>query len=164
MTNEHAHHHESAATEPVLLETNIDDQPGEQVAYVTEQLLALGALDVWQTPIQMKKGRSAMLLSVLVPLPLEEAAVTLLMRETTTLGVRRRAVERHVCEREIVSVMTPLGEVRVKRKHWAGKDVGAAPEYEDCARLSPAAWRAAAGGVPTCATVQPVNRRMDDSW
>jgi uncharacterized protein (TIGR00299 family) protein len=124
------------SSSPVLLETNIDDQPAEQVAYVVEQLLALGALDVWQTPIQMKKGRAATLLSVLVPLPLEEAAVTLLMRETTTLGVRRRDVERHVCEREVVTVTTPLGEVRVKRKRWAGEDVGAAPEYEDCARLA----------------------------
>jgi uncharacterized protein (TIGR00299 family) protein len=125
-----------ASESVVLLETNIDDQPAEQVAYVVEQLLALGALDVWQAPIQMKKGRAAILLSVLVPLPLEEAAVTLLMRETTTLGVRRRDVERHVCEREIVSMATPLGDVRVKRKHWAGADVGAAPEYEDCARLA----------------------------
>jgi uncharacterized protein (DUF111 family) len=58
------------------------------------------------------------------------------MRETTTLGVRRRDVERHVCEREVVTVTTPLGEVRVKRKRWAGEDVGAAPEYEDCARLA----------------------------
>ena len=124
------------SSSPVLLETNIDDQPAEQVAYVVEQLLALGALDVWQTPIQMKKGRAATLLSALVPLPLEEAAVTLLMRETTTLGVRRRDVERHVCEREVVTVTTPLGAVRVKRKRWAGEDVGAAPEYEDCARLA----------------------------
>jgi pyridinium-3,5-bisthiocarboxylic acid mononucleotide nickel chelatase len=121
---------------PVLLETNIDDQPAEQLAYAVEQLLALGALDAWLAPIQMKKGRVGTLLSALAPAELEQAAVALIMRETTTLGVRRRAVERHICEREIITVTTPLGAVRVKRKRWQGEDLGAAPEYEDCARLA----------------------------
>ena len=52
------------------------------------------------------------------------------------LGLRRRVVERHIAEREIVTVETPLGPVRVKRKRWQGQDLGAAPEYEDCARLA----------------------------
>ena len=120
----------------VLLETNIDDQPAEQLAYAVERLFDLGALDAWLAPIQMKKGRAATLLSALVPATLEDAAVALLMRETTTLGVRRRAAERHVCEREVSVVQTSLGEVRVKRKRWRGEDLGAAPEYEDCARLA----------------------------
>jgi uncharacterized protein (TIGR00299 family) protein len=121
---------------PVLLETNIDDQPAEQLAYAVEQLFALGALDAWLTPIQMKKGRAATLLSALIPAELEDAAVALLMRETTTLGLRRRVVERYVAEREIVTVETPLGPVRIKRKRWQGQDLGAAPEYEDCAQLA----------------------------
>jgi len=121
---------------PILLETNIDDQPAEQLAYAIEQLLALGALDAWLTPIQMKKGRAATLLSALVPAELEATAVALLMRETSTLGLRRRAIERHVAEREIVAVATPLGPVRVKRKRWQGQEMGASPEYEDCARLA----------------------------
>jgi len=121
---------------PILLETNIDDQPAEQLAYAVEQLFVLGALDAWLAPIQMKKGRAATLLSALVPAALEDAAVALLMRETSTLGLRRRAVERHVAEREIVAVETPLGTVRVKRKRWQGREMGAAPEYEDCARLA----------------------------
>jgi uncharacterized protein (TIGR00299 family) protein len=120
----------------VLLETNIDDQPGEQLAYAVERLVALGALDAWLAPIQMKKGRIGMLLSALVPAELEDTAVALIMHETTTLGVRRRLVERHVCEREVVAVATPLGVVRVKRKRWQGEELGAAPEYEDCARLA----------------------------
>jgi pyridinium-3,5-bisthiocarboxylic acid mononucleotide nickel chelatase len=120
----------------VLLETNIDDQPAEQLAYAVEQLLALGALDAWLAPIQMKKGRMGTLLAALAPAELEETVVASIMRETTTLGVRRRAVERHVCEREVVTVATPLGAVRVKRKRWCGEDLGAAPEYEDCARLA----------------------------
>jgi uncharacterized protein (DUF111 family) len=120
----------------VLLETNIDDQPAEQLAYAVEQLFALGALDAWLAPIQMKKGRAATLLAALVPAALEDAAVALLMRETTTLGLRRRVIERHVAEREVVMVETPLGPVRVKRKRWNSEDMGAAPEYEDCARLA----------------------------
>lgn len=120
----------------VLLETNIDDQPAEQLAYAAEQLLALGALDAWLTPIVMKKGRAAVLLSALVPPELEDAAVALIMRETTTLGVRRRLAERHVCDRSIATVATPLGPIRMKHKRWQGDDMGAAPEYEDCARLA----------------------------
>jgi uncharacterized protein (TIGR00299 family) protein len=134
--------HRPSSTTAVLLETNIDDQPAEQLAFAVDRLLELGALDAWLAPIQMKKGRLATLLSALVPAELEDAAVALLMRETTTLGVRRRAVERHVSEREVVEVETPLGVVRVKRKRWHGEDLGAAPEYDDCARL------ARAHGVP----------------
>lgn len=126
----------AAPPAPVLLETNIDDQPAAQIAYVAEQLLDLGALDVWQTPIHMKKGRSAITLAALVPPDLEAAAVTLLLRETTTLGVRRRVVERYICERAVEQVETPLGALRVKRKYWRGEQLGAVPEYEDCARLA----------------------------
>ncbi|MFO7169536.1 MAG: nickel pincer cofactor biosynthesis protein LarC [Chloroflexota bacterium] len=127
---------QSAPGSPVLLETNIDDQPGEQLAYVAERLLELGALDAWLAPIQMKKGRPAALLSALVPAALEEQAVALIMRETTTLGVRRRAAERHVCEREICTVETPYGPARLKVKRWRGEQLGASPEYEDCARIA----------------------------
>lgn len=125
-----------ASQSPVLLETNIDDQPAEQLAFVAEQLLAQGAHDAWLAPIVMKKGRAATLLAALVPAALEDAAVALIMRETTTLGVRRRPAERHVCDREVATVVTRLGPVRVKRKRWQGEDLGAAPEYEDCARLA----------------------------
>lgn len=143
----------SAPLSPVLLETNIDDQPAEQLGYVVEQLFALGALDAWLTPVLMKKARPGIVLAALVPSDLEAPAVTLIMQETTTLGVRRRIVERYVCEREIVSVATPLGIVRVKRKRWAGRDLGAAPEYEDCARL------ARAHGLP----LREVYRLVDGS-
>ncbi|MEM8530427.1 MAG: nickel pincer cofactor biosynthesis protein LarC, partial [Chloroflexota bacterium] len=102
----------------VLLETNIDDQSAEQLAFVVEQLLATGALDVWQTPIYMKKNRAGVVLSVLVSEALEEMTTTFLMRETTTLGVRRRIIERAVCERTEVIVSTAFGNVRVKQKVW----------------------------------------------
>ncbi|MCS6938798.1 MAG: nickel pincer cofactor biosynthesis protein LarC [Roseiflexaceae bacterium] len=140
----------------VLLETNIDDQPAEQVAYAADRLREVGALDVWCTPILMKKGRTGVLLSALVPANLEEAAVDLIMRETTTLGVRRRAIERHVCERDIMEVATPLGTARVKRKWWGGDLIGAAPEYEDCARI------AREHGVPLATVYQMVMERVGD--
>jgi uncharacterized protein (DUF111 family) len=127
--------HPEAQT-PILLETNIDDQPAEQLAYTVERLFELGALDAWLTPIHMKKGRVGMLLAALVPAALEHQAVQLIMRETSTLGVRRRPAERHTCERKIIEVATPLGPIRAKRKRWQGQDLGIAPEYEDCARIA----------------------------
>ena len=117
----------------VLLECNIDDQPAEQLAYVCTQALALGARDVWQQQIVMKKGRAALLLSVLCDRDNEDALVDLLMRQTSTLGMRRSMVDRHVAERALVTVDTHYGPLRVKVKTWRGDVIGAAPEYEDCA-------------------------------
>ena len=117
----------------VLLECNIDDQPAEQLAYVCTQALALGARDVWQQQILMKKGRAALLLSVLCDRDHEDALVDLLMRQTSTLGMRRTLVDRHVAERALVTVDTQYGPLRVKVKTWRGDVIGAAPEYEDCA-------------------------------
>lgn len=120
----------------VLLETNLDDQPGEQLAYVAEQLMAAGALDSWWQSIGMKKGRAAVLFSVLIRPERETEMATLLFRETSSLGIRRQVVERWVCEREIHTVTTEWGEIRVKVKRWQGAVLGAAPEYEDCARIA----------------------------
>lgn len=120
----------------VLLQTNIDDQPATQLAYVAEQLMRLGALDVWWTPITMKKGRSAVLLSVLVAPAVEDQIVTTIFRETTSLGVRRQPLERWTCERSVRTVMTPWGEARVKEQRWQGELLGTSPEYEDCARIA----------------------------
>ena len=117
----------------VLLECNIDDQPAEQLAYVCTQALALGARDVWQQQIVMKKGRAALLLSVLCDRDHEDALVDLLMRQTSTLGMRRTLVDRHGAERALVTVDTQYGPLRVKVKTWRGDVIGAAPEYEDCA-------------------------------
>ncbi|GAB4166255.1 MAG: nickel pincer cofactor biosynthesis protein LarC [Roseiflexaceae bacterium] len=139
--HQHGHHHEHAPTAtqpsvPILLETNIDDQPAEQIAYTAERLLALGALDVWMQPIQMKKGRPGVLLAALVPAHQEASATQLILRETSTFGIRRRVVERHVAERAFEQIETPWGPVQVKRKYWQAEDLGAAPEYEQCARIA----------------------------
>ena len=120
----------------ILLETNLDDVSGELVGYAQEQLFALGALDVWYTPIQMKKNRPGVMLSAMVPQELETAAFELILRETTTLGVRTRPVERYVAERHIESMESVLGVIGAKVKYLGGKAVSASPEYEDCRKIA----------------------------
>ncbi len=126
----------NALEQVVLLETNLDDQTGEQLAFAAEELLRAGALDVWWQPIGMKKGRPGVLFSVLSTLEREPELVDRLFRETTTLGIRRSTVERWTSEREIRTVQTEWGVVRVKVKRWNGREIQSAPEYEDCARLA----------------------------
>ncbi|MDP2950685.1 MAG: LarC family nickel insertion protein, partial [Chloroflexota bacterium] len=127
------------AGQPVLLvETNIDDMNPEILGYVQERLLASGAADVWLTPIQMKKGRPGVMLSALCPAEAEEAVVGLLLRETSTLGVRLREVRRQEAEREVLEFASSLGPAAVKVKHLPGEPPRAAPEYEVCRRLAEA--------------------------
>jgi hypothetical protein len=120
----------------VLLETNLDDVTGEVLGYTQERLFGLGALDVWHTSIQMKKDRPGIILSALVPQSLEPAAVELILKETPTLGVRTRPVERYVADRESVAMTTELGSISVKIKSLHGKPVSVSPEYEDCRRIA----------------------------
>ena len=122
--------------EITLLETNIDDASPQLLGYAQERLFELGALDVWHTPIQMKKNRPGTLFSVLVPASLEAQAVSLLLRETTTLGVRRRVVERYEAEREMREVHTEFGPVAVKTKLLDGVTIAAAPEYDACRAIA----------------------------
>jgi uncharacterized protein (TIGR00299 family) protein len=117
-----------------VLEANLDDCPGQLVARAIEGALQAGALDAWAAPITMKKGRPAFLLSALVEEARREAVTRVLFAETPTLGVRRHAVDRDVLERELETVETPYGPVRVKVARSAGQVIGAHPEYEDCAQ------------------------------
>lgn len=130
-------HAPQAATDIVGLETNLDDVSGEVAGYLMERLFAAGALDVFYTPIQMKKNRPGVLVRVLCA-PQDEATMTdILFRETTTLGVRHLAYTRTTLPREVREVMTPFGGVRVKMSRW--DDVARAePEYEDCRALAEA--------------------------
>ncbi len=114
-----------------LIETNIDDMNGELLGYVQERLFAAGARDVWFTPIQMKKNRPATMLSVIVSAGDEADAVALIMRETTTLGVRVRPLERIEAQRQVQRIDTPVGNVAVKLKRLDGVVVSVSPEYED---------------------------------
>ncbi len=119
-----------------LLETNLDDSTGEVLGYVQERLLELGARDVWFIPIQMKKNRPATMLCAIVDERTESQAADLIMRETTTLGVRVRPIERYEAERDIRRVETPLGRAAVKVKILDGETVAVSPEYEDCRRIA----------------------------
>ena len=124
------------ATTLSLLETNIDDMNPEAFPYVSERLFELGARDVWLTPINMKKGRTGVMLSALVEPGIEMKAVDLVLRETTTLGVRVSPVNRYEAERESVTVDTSIGSLSVKVKRLGGRSVSLSPEYEDCRRVA----------------------------
>ena len=119
-----------------LIETNLDDMTGEMLGYVQEKLFELGAKDVWFTPIQMKKNRPATMLSAIVHTDLEANAINMVMKETTTLGVRVRPLERYEVERQNVDIETPHGTVSVKVKRLEGVVVSVAPEYEDAKRIA----------------------------
>jgi uncharacterized protein (TIGR00299 family) protein len=108
---------------------NLDDCTGEELGYVTELLFKQGALDVCHTPIFMKKNRPATMLTVLAPPRLEDALCGLILRHTSTLGVRVTRTRRVTLERSFVTVSTPYGPVRVKRAQIDGLQK-LAPEYE----------------------------------
>ncbi len=119
-----------------LLETNIDDMTPAMLSYVQERLFEMGALDVWFTPIQMKKNRPATVLSVLVPVSLESQAVTLVMKESSTLGIRVRQISRYEADREEAEVDTEFGKVQVKIKKLEGRSVAVSPEFEACRKIA----------------------------
>jgi pyridinium-3,5-bisthiocarboxylic acid mononucleotide nickel chelatase len=118
-----------------VIEANLDDERPVVVGATMETLLVAGALDVYFTPIQMKKNRPAVKLSVLAPVELTRELSELIIRETSTLGVRTYQTDRLKCRRSFETVTTPWGEVRVKVKH-VGNERRAMPEYEDCAALA----------------------------
>ena len=119
-----------------VLETNLDDVPAEVIGYCFEQLFAAGALDVFSTPIQMKKNRPGVLLSVLAAEAALPALEAILFRETETFGVRRYPVQRSKLRREARTVQTPWGPIRGKRGWREGGPEVFTPEYEDCARAA----------------------------
>jgi hypothetical protein len=131
-----------AAGPMVEISTNIDDMNPELYGVVSQRLFAAGARDVWLTPVQMKKGRPGIVLSLMAPAGLESTLSDLLLRETTTLGVRVHTVHRHEAVREQRTVDTRYGPVQVKLKLIDGAIWGAMPEYDDCLRAAEAA------GVP----------------
>jgi uncharacterized protein (TIGR00299 family) protein len=119
-----------------VLETNLDDIPAELIGYCYEQLLAAGALDVYSTPIFMKKNRPGVLLSVLTTEAAMPALEEILFRETTTFGVRRYPVDRRVLKRKPMTVETAWGPIQGKIGWRAGHPPIFSPEYEDCARVA----------------------------
>jgi uncharacterized protein (TIGR00299 family) protein len=119
-----------------VLETNLDDLPAEVIGYCYERLLGAGALDVYTTPIFMKKNRPGVLLSVLAPEAMVPALEDILFRETTTFGIRRYAASRHKLQRRPYTVNTPWGPVQGKLGWQEGRPAVFSPEYEDCARVA----------------------------
>lgn len=115
-----------------VVETNIDDCSGEVLGHFVERALAAGALDVFHTPIQMKKNRPGVLLTVLCPVSEASRFSEMLLRETSAFGVRRFTAERRKLRRESVPVATPFGEVAVKLGKLNGRIIRAAPEFESC--------------------------------
>lgn len=121
----------------LVLETNIDDMSPQIYGYLYERLFAAGALDVWTTPIVMKKTRPAQMLSLLCRTISKDACASVILRETTSIGLRVLEVaERIEAERETVRVATPYGEVACKLAFWHGVLVNSKPEYEDCCLLA----------------------------
>ena len=125
------------ARQLVKLETNIDDMNPQIFGWLYEKLFAAGALDVWTTPIFMKKNRPAQMLSVLVENHKQAACMKIIFEETTTIGLRIINVDQRIeAVRKIAKVQTSYGEVQCKVSAYDGKIVSITPEYEDCRRLA----------------------------
>ncbi len=123
-------------SEMIQIETNIDDMNPQVFGHVMERLFAAGALDVYLTPIYMKKNRPATLLGVIAKRQDEAALAEMILRETTTLGLRVQPIYRYEARREFRLVSTRYGDVKVKQKIINGQVVQSMPEYDDCVRLA----------------------------
>ena len=159
----------SEATQMVQLETNIDDMNPQFYGHVMDKLLAAGARDVFLTPIQMKKNRPGTMLGVIAFRRDEAALAELLLRETTTLGLRVQPIARYEAERELREVETAFGTLTVKLKVLGGRVVQSVPEYDDCVRLanehgvSLAEVYRAAAEAPTAAPAPTLEAPADDA-
>lgn len=122
--------------EIAVLETNLDDINSEILGYLVEKALTEGALDAFHTPIQMKKNRPGVLLTILCTTADQDRFTELMLRETTALGVRRSIADRRKLKREVLRVKTKYGEVEVKLGKLNGQSVQASPEFESCRKLA----------------------------
>jgi pyridinium-3,5-bisthiocarboxylic acid mononucleotide nickel chelatase len=127
---------ETASETITVLEANLDDLNPQVFGYVMERLLEEGALDAFGMPVQMKKNRPGMLLTVLCRPENEGKLTQLIFTETTTLGVRRRLEDRQTLARRWEKVLTPWGEIRIKIASRNGTITNYSPEYEDCRRVA----------------------------
>jgi uncharacterized protein (TIGR00299 family) protein len=139
-----------------VIETNLDDINAEHLGHFVETVLEAGALDVFHTPIQMKKNRPGVMLTVLCAEADADRFSEMILRETTALGVRRHAADRRKLRREVATVDTRLGQVRVKLGRLNGELVQAAPEYESCRDV------AAKAGVPLKAVYAAAQKALEN--
>jgi uncharacterized protein (TIGR00299 family) protein len=119
-----------------VIEANLDDMNPQIYGYFLERALAAGALDVYTTPVQMKKNRPGTLLTVLCKPQDTNALTSLIFAETTTFGVRTTNAQRRILPREHVSVSTTFGDVRIKLSRVNGRILHVSPEFEDCRKLA----------------------------
>ncbi len=123
-------------SELLILEANLDDANPEWLGGLTAELLERGALDVWYTPVIMKKGRPGTMLTLLTELPQADSLRDWIFRATSTFGIRSYVVQRTALERRTENATTPWGNVPVKIGLLHGKPITAKPEYEVCARIA----------------------------
>lgn len=123
---------EESSQECLVMETNLDDMTPELVGALMDSLLKAGALDVFTTPVQMKKNRPGVLLTVLCEMQKADELKNIIFTESTTLGIRQHPVERTVLGRRIEEVETMYGKIRVKVGTWQGRDITRSPEMDDC--------------------------------
>ena len=126
----------SSDSRVLVLEANIDDMSPQIVGYVQEKLFELGVHDVFSCPVQMKKSRPGVLLTVVLPLELLDGVCKVLFEETTTLGLRYHQCHRKVLDRTVEPVESSLGKVSVKVARLDGRIVNFSPEYEECKALA----------------------------
>jgi uncharacterized protein (TIGR00299 family) protein len=139
MIGEAATQHSADTSETIrVLEANLDDMNPQIYGYFLEKALAAGALDVFSTPVQMKKNRPGMLVTVLCKPEQEAKFQDMFFAETTTLGVRSYSAERQILARQWETVRTHFGEVRIKVARLNGHVRQASPEFEDCRKLAEA--------------------------
>jgi pyridinium-3,5-bisthiocarboxylic acid mononucleotide nickel chelatase len=137
-----------------VLETNLDDINAEILGHFVERALGAGALDVFHTPIQMKKNRPGVLLTVLCGAADADKFSEMMLRETSAFGVRRSVAERRKLQREMITVKTDYGDVSVKIGKLNGKTVQASPEFESCKKVAEQA------GVPLKDVYEAANQAM----
>jgi uncharacterized protein (TIGR00299 family) protein len=145
------------ASSLVLLETNLDDTTGEILGFVQERLFSIGARDVWFTPIQMKKNRPATILSVLADDHLRSKVEETIFKETSTLGIRIKSVNRVEANREIRKFQSSYGIVSIKISSHAGEIFSVSPEYDDCRSIS------LKEGLPIANVMRQIKNEAEDS-
>src|SRR5262249_46268090 len=133
-----------------LVEANVDDLTGELAGHAIEVLLGAGALDAWAVPITMKKGRPGLTIAAIAQAASAEAIAAALLRETTSIGVRKTPLTRTERPRRLVELDTPYGRIRVKVSEGPFGAPVTKPEFEDCARA------AAQHGVPVRQVLEAV--------
>ena len=126
----------TGTAEMIQIETNIDDMNPQFYGYIMEKLFAAGARDVFLSPIQMKKNRPGTLLGVIAYRRDESALAELILRETTTLGLRVQSIERYEAQRKFRKIQTLYGSLTIKEKILDGKAIQSVPEYDECVRLA----------------------------